>query len=93
MDLKKSSARHLPTITTPTTLSSRLSFDATNKILDHKLTEFSIENISGFIGNGSSCKEPPKLETGFLIVSQGVAAVKIPLSGNKRGTPVSTASM
>lgn len=49
--------------------------------------------FSGFIGNGSVCKEPPKLESGFLIVSQGVAAVKIPLSGNKRGVPVSTASM
>jgi nidogen (entactin) len=52
-----------------------------------------IYNFPGFIGNGSVCKEPPKLETGFLIVSQGVAAVKIPLSGSKRGTPVSTASM
>lgn len=47
----------------------------------------------GFTGNGSVCKEPPKLEVGFLIISQGVAAVKIPLSGSKRGLPVSTASM
>lgn len=47
----------------------------------------------GYTGNGSFCQLPPKLESGFLIVSQGVAAVKIPLEGNKRGTPVSTASM
>lgn len=49
--------------------------------------------FQGFTGNGSVCKEPPKLEVGFLIISQGVATVKIPLSGSKRGTPVSTASM
>jgi len=49
--------------------------------------------LLGFIGNGTVCKEPPKLETGFLIVSQGVASVKIPLSGSKRGTIISTANM
>lgn len=47
----------------------------------------------GFVGNGSYCNEPPKLETGFLIVSQGVAAVKFPLSGSRRGVPVSAAMM
>lgn len=54
---------------------------------------FSIFIFLGFIGNGSYCTEPPKLESGFLIVSQGVATVKVPLNGNKRGAPVSTAMM
>jgi nidogen (entactin) len=49
--------------------------------------------FEGFVGNGSYCNEPPKLETGFLIVSQGVAIVKVPLNSNKRGVPVSTATM
>ncbi|KAL7032364.1 hypothetical protein ACKWTF_007298 [Chironomus riparius] len=47
----------------------------------------------GFIGNGSICTQPPKHETGFLIVSQGVATVKVSLSANKRSVPVSTAMM
>jgi len=50
-------------------------------------------NVLGFIGNGSICTQPPKHETGFLIVSQGVATVKVSLSANKRSVPVSTAMM
>lgn len=46
----------------------------------------------GFIGNGSYCKYPPKLDAGFLVISQGVAVVKIPLTG-ARGVPVSASSM
>ena len=49
--------------------------------------------LLGFIGNGSICTQPPKHETGFLIVSQGVATVKVSLSANKRSVPVSTAMM
>ncbi|KAG4067397.1 hypothetical protein HA402_011951, partial [Bradysia odoriphaga] len=46
----------------------------------------------GFIGNGSVCSKPPSLESGFLLLSQGVATVRIPFDG-KRGQPVSMSNM
>lgn len=46
----------------------------------------------GFIGNGSHCEEPVRHESGFLLLSQGVATVKLPFDG-KRGTPISMANV
>lgn len=36
---------------------------------------------TGFIGNGSACSEVPKHENGFLLISQGVAVVRVPFNG------------
>lgn len=47
---------------------------------------------TGFIGNGSVCTKPPTLESGFLLLSQGVATVRIPFDG-KRGQPVSMSNV
>lgn len=47
---------------------------------------------TGFIGNGSVCSKPPTLESGFLLLSQGVATVRIPFDG-KRGQPVSMSNV
>lgn len=46
----------------------------------------------GFIGNGSICNEAQKIEDGFLLISQGVATVKVPFNG-KSGRPISMAQM
>ncbi|XP_055547444.1 nidogen [Wyeomyia smithii] len=46
----------------------------------------------GFIGNGTVCKTAPRLDSGFLLISQGVATVKVPFSGT-RGVPVTMAQM
>ncbi|XP_058453091.1 nidogen [Malaya genurostris] len=46
----------------------------------------------GFIGNGSICRTAPRLDSGFLIISQGVANVKLPISGT-RGIPLTMAQM
>lgn len=47
---------------------------------------------TGFIGNGSVCTKPPRLDSGFLLLSQGVATVRIPFDG-KRGQPVSMSNV
>lgn len=44
-------------------------------------------SIPGFIGNGTYCIEPVRQESAFLLLSQGVAIVKIPADG-KRGFPI-----
>lgn len=44
------------------------------------------------MGNGSNCQERPKYESGFLLVSQGVVIVRVPLNG-KFVRPISVASM
>lgn len=49
-------------------------------------------NVLGFIGNGSYCAPPPRYDSGFLLLSQGVAAVRIPFDG-KRGRPVTMMSV
>lgn len=41
----------------------------------------------GYIGNGTYCVEPVRQESAFLLLSQGVAIVKIPSDGN-RGFPI-----
>lgn len=46
----------------------------------------------GFIGNGSTCNSAPRLDSGFLLISQGVANVRVPISGT-RGVPVAMAQM
>lgn len=46
----------------------------------------------GFIGNGSVCNTAPRLDSGFLLISQGVATVKLPIKGG-RGVPVTMAQM
>lgn len=46
----------------------------------------------GFIGNGSHCEEPIRQGSGFLLLSQGVATVKIPFSG-RPGIPISMAGV
>ncbi|GAB0089199.1 Nidogen [Sergentomyia squamirostris] len=46
----------------------------------------------GFTGNGSHCEEVQQHETGFLLISQGVAVVRVPFSGH-RGRPVSMSQM
>uniref|UniRef100_A0A1Q3FIC5 Putative low-density lipoprotein receptor n=1 Tax=Culex tarsalis TaxID=7177 RepID=A0A1Q3FIC5_CULTA len=45
-----------------------------------------------YIGNGSVCSTAPRLDSGFLLISQGVANVKVPFSGT-RGLPVTMAQM
>ncbi|XP_055600604.1 nidogen-like [Uranotaenia lowii] len=46
----------------------------------------------GFIGNGSICSTAPRLDSGFLLISQGVANVRVPFNG-ARGVPVTMAQM
>ncbi|XP_067632308.1 nidogen [Eurosta solidaginis] len=46
----------------------------------------------GFYGNGSICLERQQHESGFLLVSQGVVIVRVPLNG-KNVKPISVASM
>uniref|UniRef100_W8B8M3 Nidogen-1 n=1 Tax=Ceratitis capitata TaxID=7213 RepID=W8B8M3_CERCA len=46
----------------------------------------------GFYGNGSLCLERQQHESGFLLVSQGVVIVRVPLNG-KNVKPISVASM
>lgn len=46
----------------------------------------------GFIGNGSHCEVPIRHGVGFLLLSQGVATVKIPFSG-RPGVPISMAGV
>uniref|UniRef100_A0A1B0GHS0 Putative nidogen n=1 Tax=Lutzomyia longipalpis TaxID=7200 RepID=A0A1B0GHS0_LUTLO len=46
----------------------------------------------GFIGNGTHCAEVQQHETGFLLISQGVAVVRVPFSA-QRGRPVSMSQM
>lgn len=46
----------------------------------------------GFIGNGSICNTAPRLDSGFLLISQGVANVRVPFNG-ARGVPVAMAQM
>lgn len=48
--------------------------------------------VSGFYGNGSHCIERQQHDSGFLLVSQGVVIVRIPLNG-KNVRPISVASM
>lgn len=47
---------------------------------------------SGYIGNGSYCHEPIRPDEGFLVLSQGVAIVKLPFHA-KIGTPVAMSSV
>lgn len=47
---------------------------------------------TGYTGNGTYCTEPPRYESGFLLISQGVATVRVPFDG-KRGKPVSMSSV
>ncbi|XP_059616809.1 nidogen [Phlebotomus argentipes] len=46
----------------------------------------------GYIGNGTFCAEVQQHETGFLLISQGVAVVRVPFSAT-RGRPVSMSQM
>lgn len=46
----------------------------------------------GFLGNGSHCKEISQHESGFLLISQGVVILRLPLDG-KLGKPISVAQM
>ena len=46
----------------------------------------------GFYGNGFSCQERQQHDSGFLLVSQGVVIVRVPLNG-KNIKPISVASM
>ncbi|XP_075166288.1 nidogen [Haematobia irritans] len=46
----------------------------------------------GFYGNGSLCMERKQHDSGFLLVSQGVVIVRVPLNG-KNVRPISVASM
>ncbi|XP_023302735.2 nidogen [Lucilia cuprina] len=46
----------------------------------------------GFYGNGSLCIERQQHDSGFLLVSQGVVIVRVPLNG-KNVRPISVASM
>ncbi|XP_037942070.1 nidogen-like [Teleopsis dalmanni] len=46
----------------------------------------------GFYGNGSVCLERQQHDSGFLLVSQGVVIVRVPLNG-KNVRPISVASM
>lgn len=48
--------------------------------------------FEGFIGNGTFCQEPIRQETGFLLLSQGVAIVKVPFEGTG-GSPIATSSV
>lgn len=56
------------------------------------LTIFFFSARIGFIGNGSHCEEPIRQGAGFLLLSQGVATVKIPFTG-RPGIPISMASV
>jgi nidogen (entactin) len=58
----------------------------------HEIIKNCETSISGFIGNGSSCSAAPRLESGFLFISQGVATVRIPFDGS-RGRPIAMAQM
>lgn len=53
---------------------------------------FVFASLTGFIGNGTYCHEPIRQESGFLLLSQGIAAVKIPFDG-KGGSPIATSSV
>lgn len=44
------------------------------------------------MGNGTHCSEVPRLDSGFLIISQGVAIVKVPFDG-KKGQPIAMSQM
>uniref|UniRef100_A0A1B0DDW6 Uncharacterized protein n=1 Tax=Phlebotomus papatasi TaxID=29031 RepID=A0A1B0DDW6_PHLPP len=46
----------------------------------------------GYIGNGTLCEEIQRHETGFLLISQGVAVVRVPFTA-QRGRPVSMSQM
>lgn len=46
----------------------------------------------GFYGNGSICLERQQIDSGFLLISQGVVIVRVPLNG-KNVRPISVASM
>ncbi|XP_035915634.1 nidogen [Anopheles stephensi] len=46
----------------------------------------------GFIGNGSVCNTAHRLDDGFLLISQGVANIRVPLNGGQ-GYPVTMALM
>uniref|UniRef100_A0A182XKY2 Nidogen n=1 Tax=Anopheles quadriannulatus TaxID=34691 RepID=A0A182XKY2_ANOQN len=46
----------------------------------------------GFIGNGSVCNTAHRLDDGFLLISQGVANIRVPLNGGL-GYPVTMAFM
>lgn len=60
-------------------------------ILRDLLTIFALL-LLGFIGNGSHCAEPPRYDFGFLLLSQGVATIRVPFNG-KRGKPVTMSSV
>lgn len=40
-----------------------------------------ISIISGYVGNGSQCDEPPRIDSGFLLLSRGLSAIRVPFSG------------
>uniref|UniRef100_A0A182JJM2 Nidogen n=1 Tax=Anopheles atroparvus TaxID=41427 RepID=A0A182JJM2_ANOAO len=46
----------------------------------------------GFLGNGSVCNTAHRLDDGFLLISQGVANIRVPLNGG-RSFPVTMAFM
>lgn len=46
----------------------------------------------GFRGNGTVCQALPKYDDGFLLISQGVAVVKVPFDG-RPGRPTSMSQM
>lgn len=54
---------------------------------------FLTSQYSGFIGNGSICSEPPRHESGFLLLSQGIAVARVPLNGKGPGRPVAMSSV
>lgn len=47
---------------------------------------------TGYVGNGSHCEPPVHHDAEFLLLSQGVAIVKVPLNG-KPGIPLSMANV
>lgn len=47
---------------------------------------------AGFRGNGTVCQPLPKYDNGFLLISQGVAVVKVPFDG-RPGRPTAMSQM
>lgn len=48
---------------------------------------------SGFRGNGTVCSRLPRYDDGFLLISQGIAVVRVPFDAGIRGQPTTMSQL